>query len=1029
MKKINSLDALKLIAEDVKKKENKYEYILHICFGAGCVSSGSEEIADALGEALVKHGIREKVLLRRTGCIGACDKGPSLYITPGDTYYTNLLPEDMERIVSEHLIGKKVVEEKCYFDLNSKQHITKINKIPFYSRQTKIVLNNCGIIDFSSIEEYIAKGGYKGLAKALFEMTPEKVVQEVKESGLRGRGGGGFPAGIKLELAFKEKNSEKYMVCNADEGDPGAFMDRALLEGDPHAVLEGMLLAGYAIGAAKGFIYVRAEYPLAIERIELAIQQAREYGVLGNKIMDTGFSFDIEIRIGAGAFVCGEETALINSIEGKRGEPRQKPPFPSSSGIYEKPTVIDNVETLANISKILINDAKWFQQFGTEENRGTKIFALAGAVKNTGIVEVPMGTTLGEVLFDIGGGTKNNKKFKASQTGGPSGGCLTSEHLNTEIDYDSLKSLGTIMGSGGLISMDEDNCMVDVARYFMEFVKEESCGKCLPCRVGTTRMLEILERITRGEGEEGDIEKLMELGENIKESALCGLGQTAPNPVLSTIRWFRDEYEEHIKLKYCRAGICQDLMISPCENACPAGVNVPGYVALIAANRVRDAYNLIRQDNPFPAVCGRVCTHPCESKCRRGQVDEPIAISALKRYAADIILGLDEPFQEEKIPLKDKSVGIIGGGPSGLTAGYHLARLGYDVTVYEAADKAGGCLTLTIPEYRLPRDILHKEIKAIEQVGVKILRNMRVGKDIAFDEVKRRHNAVYIATGTHIARKMGIEGENLSGVYPGFEILQMPKDQIKSIVEGKKIAVIGGGNTGIDVARVAIRLGAKKVEIVYRRNIENMPADSMEIEEAQREGIVIHTMVTPVSIIGKRSVEKLRLIRLEPGKFDYTSRKVSVPIKGSEFEIDEDIIIPTIRQNEDLSFMGLGNGDTLNLQNVRKSTNSSMTNIEGVFAGGDVLQMNNTVIHAIADGKNAAIDIDLYLGGKGILNKGKEIEIPKPDEDQDLAEHKRFTFKSLPLEERQNNFNEVFSRYDKLSAIAEAMRCLRCDRR
>ncbi len=1029
MKKINSLEALKHIAENIKKKEAQYEYILHVCFGAGCVSSGSEEITDALEEALAHNGIRNKVLVRKTGCIGACDKGPSLYITPDNTYYTNLEPEDMERIVSQHLISKNVVEDKCYFDLISKQHIKDINKIPFFSRQSKVVLNNCGIIDYSSIEEYIARDGYKGLAKALFKMTSDEVVNEIKESGLRGRGGGGFPTGTKLELASKEKDPHKYMVCNADEGDPGAFMDRALLEGDPHSVLEGMLLSGYAIGASKGYIYVRAEYPLAIERIELAIQQARENGILGTKIMDSGFSFDIEIRIGAGAFVCGEETALIHSIEGKRGEPRQKPPFPSTSGIYGKPTVIDNVETLANISKILINDAKWFHQYGTKNNRGTKIFALAGAVQNTGIIEVPMGTTLGEVLFDIGGGTKNNKKFKASQTGGPSGGCLTSEHLNTEIDYDSLKSLGTIMGSGGLISMDEDNCMVDVARYFMEFVKEESCGKCLPCRVGTTRMLEILERITRGEGEEGDIEKLIELGENIKESALCGLGQTAPNPVLSTIRWFREEYEEHIKLKYCKAGICQDLMISPCENSCPAGVNVPGYIALVAANRVRDAYNLIRQDNPFPAVCGRVCTHPCESKCRRGQVDDPIAISALKRYAADIVLSLDEPFQEEKIPLKDKSVGIIGGGPSGLSAAYHLARLGYDVTVYEAAAHAGGCLTLTIPEYRLPRDILHKEIKAIEQVGVKVLRNMRVGKDIAFDEVKRRHNAIYIATGTHIARKMGIEGEGLAGVYPGFEILQMPKEQIKSIVQDKKIAIIGGGNTAIDVARVAIRLGAKSVEIIYRRTIDNMPADEMEIEEAQREGVVIHTMVTPISIVGKRNVEKLKLIRLEPGKFDYTSRKVSVPIPGSEFEIEEDIVIPTIRQNEDLSFMGLGNGETLNLKNVRKSVSNSMTEIEGVFAGGDVLQRSNTVIHAIADGKKAATDIDIYLGGKGILNKGKEIEIPKPDEEEDLAEHKRFTFKSLPLEERQNNFNEVFSRYDKLSAIAEAMRCLRCNRR
>lgn len=1023
MKKITSIDSLRQIAKEYKKIESKYEYILHVCFGASCVSSGSEEVADALNAALDKYNISDKVLIRKTGCIGACDKGPSLYITPGDTYYTNLVAEDMERIVSEHLIQGNIVEEKCYLDDSGTSYITNINDIPFFNKQKKIVLNNCGVLDYSSIDGYISREGYIGFAKAILEMTPKKVVNELKESGLRGRGGGGFPTGLKLELALKEKNDMKYLVCNADEGDPGAFMDRALLEGDPHAVLEGMLLAGYGIGASKGFIYVRAEYPLAIERIEHSIKQAREYGLLGKNIMGTDFSFDIEIRIGAGAFVCGEETSLMHSIEGKRGEPRQKPPFPSTSGIDGKPTVINNVETLANIAKIILKGANWFRQFGTEDSKGTKIFALAGAVKNTGIIEVPMGTTLGEVLFDIGGGTKNKKQFKAAQTGGPSGGCLTPAQLNTPIDYDSLKVLGSIMGSGGLISMDEDNCMVDVARYFMEFVKDESCGKCLPCRVGTTRMLEILEKITKGHGEEGDIEKLIELGENIKESALCGLGQTAPNPVLSTIKWFRDEYEEHIYQKKCRAGVCQEMMISPCENACPAGVNVPGYLALISANKVRDAYDLIRQDNPFPAVCGRVCTHPCESKCRRGQVDEPIAIAALKRYAADVVYALDEPFQEEKLPLKDKSVGIIGGGPSGLSAGYHLARLGYDVTVYEAADRAGGCLALTIPEYRLPRDILHKEIKAIENIGVKILRNMRVGKDIAFEEVKRRHDAVYIATGTHIARKMGIKGENLAGVYPGFEILQMPKDVIKRIVEGKKIAVIGGGNTAIDVARVTKRLGAKSVEIIYRRTIDDMPADELEIREALYEGVIIHTMVNPVAILGNKEVEKIRLLKHAPGRFDDTARKVSVPIEGSEYDIDVDVVIPTIRQNEDLSFMGI---ESIKLNST---SGTSKTDIEGVFAGGDVLQRSSTVIEAIADGKQAAIDIDIYLGGKGILNKGKEIEIPKPDDEQDLAEHPRFTFPSLPLEERQNNFNEVFSRFDKLSAIAEAMRCLRCDRR
>ncbi len=510
----------------------------------------------------------------------------------------------------------------------------------------------------------------------------------------------------------------------------------------------------------------------------------------------------MEIRIGAGAFVCGEETALMASVEGKRGEPRQKPPYPVQSGLYEKPTVINNVETFGNVPSIIRKGAEWFASVGTEKSKGTKVFALAGDIKYKGLIEVPMGVSLGEILFDIGGGIPGRKAFKVAQTGGPSGGCLTSAHLNTPIDYDSLIQHGAIMGSGGLICADEDTCMVDMARYFMEFVQEESCGKCVPCRLGTKRMLEILERITQGKGKEGDVEILIELGNAIKESAICGLGQTAPNPVLSTIKHFRQEYDEHIRNHYCRAGVCSEMFISPCQNACPAGVNVPGYIALIAAGRIRDAYNLIRQENPFPSICGRVCTHPCESKCRRAQIDEPIAIADLKRYAADQVLNSDEPFLSLMFQKNGKSCRDYRCRAFRPDLRLLFARLGYTVDIYEEKPVAGGILAYGIPEYRLPKEVLKKEISSIVQAGINIIYNTKIGDKITFNELKSKYQAIYIATGTQLSKKIGIEGEEKQGVYHGLDFLRdinLNKDvTVKGIV-----AVIGGGSTAIDAARSA----------------------------------------------------------------------------------------------------------------------------------------------------------------------------------------------------------------------------------
>ena len=536
-----------------------YRSHILVCSGIGCHASGRLVLKEALEAEIARVGLDKEVKVIETGCFGFCRLGPNMMVYPEGVFYCQVHEQDVPQIVEEHLLKGRVVERLLYTEPQTEKSVVDFEDIPFFQKQTRIVLEDCGVINPESIREYIARDGYFGLAKAL-QMKPEEVIDTVKKSGLRGRGGAGFPTGLKWEFAAKAEGSPKYIVCNADEGDPGAFMDRSIIEGDPHRVLEGIAIAGYAVGASQGYVYVRAEYPLAVRRLYKAIDDAHELGLLGKNILNSGFDFDIDLRLGAGAFVCGEETALLNSMMGKRGEPRPRPPFPANEGLWGKPTVINNVETFANVPVIMRKGYEWFNSIGTEKSKGTKVFALAGKINNNGLAEVPMGTTIREIVFDIGGGLPDGKEFKAVQTGGPSGGCIPAQCLDTPVDYESLAQLGTIMGSGGFVVMDQNTCMVDLAKFFLEFVQSESCGKCAPCRIGTRRMLEILDRITKGEGKEGDIETLEELGQSIKETALCGLGQTAPNPVLSTIRFFRDEYEAHIHEKRCPAGVCQALL-------------------------------------------------------------------------------------------------------------------------------------------------------------------------------------------------------------------------------------------------------------------------------------------------------------------------------------------------------------------------------------------------------------------------------------------------------------------------------------
>jgi NADH:ubiquinone oxidoreductase subunit F (NADH-binding)/(2Fe-2S) ferredoxin/Pyruvate/2-oxoacid:ferredoxin oxidoreductase delta subunit len=564
---------------------SSYRMHLLVCGGTGCTSSQSLKLMDELNASIKRHGLAEEVEVVTTGCFGFCEKGPIVKVYPDDVFYVSVKPEDAEEIIAEHALKGRQVERLLYVEPNLNVKLEGQRDLPFYKKQVRIALRNCGFINPEDINESIANEGYQALAKCLTEMSPEDVIDTVTKAALRGRGGGGFPTGLKWKFANKNVSDEKYIICNADEGDPGAFMDRSILEGDPHTVLEAMAIAGYAISANHGYIYIRAEYPLAIHRLEIAIAQARELGLLGKDILGSGFDFDLELRYGAGAFVCGEETALIQSIEGERGEPVTKPPFPAESGVWGKPTCVNNVETFANVPPIILKGAEWFKKIGTEKSGGTKVFALAGKINNVGLVEVPMGTTLREVIYDIGGGIKNNRKFKAVQTGGPSGGCITAESLDIPIDYENLTAIGSMMGSGGMIVLDEDNCMVDIAKFYLEFTVDESCGKCTPCRVGTKRLHEILEKITNGQGTEQDLLDLRELGETIKDTALCGLGQTAPNPVLSTLNYFQDEYIAHVRDKKCPAGVCQALL----------------------------SYNILKDKCVGCTACARVCPVKCIS--------------------------------------------------------------------------------------------------------------------------------------------------------------------------------------------------------------------------------------------------------------------------------------------------------------------------------------------------------------------------------------------------------------------------------
>jgi len=1012
-------------AEQAARDEANHRRIL-LCAGAGCIASGATQVKEALQKELELRSIAHKVMIVETGCLGPCSAGPVLKID--DVLYEKVRPQDAPEIVAEHLIRHRVVHRLTHKRADGRP-VASTQDIDFFKRQVKIVLRNCGSIDPQRIEEYIACDGYQALAKVLAVRDPEAVIETLRSSGLRGRGGAGFPTALKWRFTRQAAGDMKYVVCNADEGDPGAFMDRSVLEGDPHSVLEGMIIAGATVGASQGFLYVRAEYPLAVQRLTVALRQAEERGLLGKNIFNSGFDFKLEIRMGSGAFVCGEETALLTSIEGNRGEPRPRPPFPAQKGLWGKPTLLNNVETYANVPPILLHGGAWYAAYGTPKSKGTKVFALAGAINNAGLVEVPVGMPLGDLIYDIGGGIPGGKEFKAAQIGGPSGGCIPKHFLNVPLDYESLAELGAIMGSGGLIVMDEDSCMVDVARFFLEFVQEESCGKCVPCRVGTKRMLEIVQRICDGKGEEADVDRLVELGEMIKDTSLCGLGQTAPNPVLSTIRHFGFEFIEHIRDKRCRAGVCPSLVHAPCESACPANVDIPGYVSLVAEKRYAEALRLHRERNPFAAICSRVCFHTCEDKCRRTTIDAPVSIRAIKRFMADQEVTVQLPEVIENNQNAKRKVAIVGAGPAGLSCAYFLARLGYRPTVFEGTARPGGMLVQAIPAYRLPREIVAREVRMIERMGVDIITNSILGVDFTLTALRASgYDAVFLGVGAPSGVRLGIPGEDVEGITDALGFLRTYNLR-GSVPVGTNVVVIGGGNSAIDAARTALRLGAEKVTVVYRRSREAMPAYEEEIEEAEHEGVELRLLTAPVEVVSEgKKVAGIKCLPMRLGEFDRSGRRRPEEA-GDAFVVKADQVLVAIGQTLELKKMC--NDVTLETRGrdfIQIDPVSGQTSEKWVFAGGDAVSGASSVVEAVAAGERAAVGIDVYLTGKNhaFWRETKPVDT-KFDPDADPLDVPRERLNLISVDRRRANFDEVEQPWPEAVAVRQAKRCLRCD--
>ena len=1037
MRRLTSIEEFRVLQQQLTADQTIGIPTLIIPAGTCGQASGANDLIRIAKRELLFKELTDKVNIRITGCHGFCEMEPSILVEPSGTFYPKVNAKDVPKIIDAVLNGS-VVDELLWKELGTGDTIEKQQDIPFFKQQVRTIISRSEKVDPIRIYNYIGRGGYQGIASVLDRGEPEWVVAEVKASELRGRGGAGFPTGLKWEILAAKKNiNGKFLICNADEGDPGAYMDRSVLEGNPHSIIEGMIIGAYATGATEGVIYIRNEYPLAIKHLLIALRQANELGLLGKNILGTGFSFDISVIKGAGAFVCGEETALIRSIEGKMGEPRQRPPYPTDKGIEGKPTAINNVETWANIPIIIETGAKEFARIGTKGNSGTKIFSLVGKVKNTGLVEVPMGITIGEIVFDIGGGSIGKAGIKAVQTGGPSGGCIPVSMFDLPIDYDSLTEAGSIMGSGGMIVMDENTCIVDIAKYYMNFLKDESCGKCYTCRKGTQRMYEILEDISEGRGTLEHLDLLEELAHVVADTTMCGLGQTAPNPVLSTLRYFREEYIEHIIDKRCRAGVCKDLVGAPCQATCPIDTEAWRYIAHISRGEYEEAYKVIREENPFPSICARVCDHKCESKCRLGQSgDRPVAIRALKRFVTDNVdPSVYQPLRSSE--KKSARIAVVGSGPGGLTAAHYLSLMGYPVTVFEMDSEPGGMLLSCIPAYRLPREVLTKEIEAILDDNVTLECNRALGRDFTVSSLfEDGYQAVFIAVGAQKGRQLQLAGEDAEGVFPSIEFLKAFNQDGEQLARGHVI-VVGGGNSAVDAARTALRQeGVESVTILYRRTREEMPAFEEEIEAAIQEGIKLEILVAPVKINTENGrLAGLECIRNQLGKMDSSGRRRPEPIADSNFSLSLDTLIVAISEQPDVNSIQPdieGGLEITKWNTLRVDEYTLACSRPGVFAGGDVVTGPNTVVDAIAAGKKVAIMIDRYIRGEE-LRQIEQPRIPKiyvepyliSEDEQSSID--RVELPRVPIKRRSRSFIEVERAMSEADAEHEALRCLRCD--
>ena len=1006
--------------------------------------NGAEGVYHAFADEIERRGLDME--LARVGCFGFCAAEPLVNVwLPGRPLVImhRVQHNDVPRILDDMYLGK-ITTDLSLCKIEEWDHLTgqvkygtglpeipSWREVPFFKGQKKIVLRNCGLISADEIEEYIAVGGYQALYKVLIDNMPDVVIEQIKASKLRGRGGAGYPTGLKWEVLRKAKTDKKYLICNADEGDPGAYMNRNEIESDPHSLLEGMIIGGFVTGAQQGIIYIRAEYPLAVHRLARAVEQAKEYGLLGENILGRGFNFSIQLVEGAGAFVCGEETALIASLEGRAGRPRPRPPFPAQKGLYGYPTSINNVETWYNIAPIVAKGPAWFTETGSTKSAGTKVFSLVGKVTNTGLVEMPLGTPLKTFVYDVGEGGTNGKHIKSVQTGGPSGGCIPQEMFDTPVDYETLGKLGSIMGSGGMVVMDEDNCMVDVARYFIEFTHSESCGKCVPCRVGLDKALRILNNFSNGKGVESDLEALDELGRMIRDMSLCGLGQTAPNPVLTTMRHFRHEFEDHIRAKRCRAGVCENLALSPCENSCPLHMNIPRFLQLYKEDRLEEAFESVIMDNPLPASTGRVCQHPCDDRCRRMNIDESVNIRDVHRFIADSIYAserypeLMDRIVAKKLARTGKNVAVVGAGPTGLACAFYLSLLGHNVTIYESNPAAGGMLRYALPEYRLPKPALDREIELIEKLGVKFIFNTAVGFDVPLNDLDVNYDAVFLAIGTWKEAWVYMPGTELKGVMPALLFLEAVSKN-EQVNLGKKVVVIGGGNAAIDSARTALRMGAE-VTVIYRRERKDMPAIIEETEAAEAEGANFVFLAAPHRVVGFHGVVKaIEVVKTKLGEFDATGRRKPVPT--DEIQVFKcDTVILAVGEKVDMDFAkasGLTLKESGTVEVDRFSLETSRTKF---FAGGDVISGASNVSNAMGYGKKAARNIDEQLmGTKRFPQLAEKFEYDQTPPAQS-SECPRQIPGSVPARERVQNFEEVSLGLTAVEALEEATRCLRCD--